>query len=67
MLSVLWGKQTCIRKWSGGSRLNHQNTANSQHLLCDGIGRSGCLETLAVTKVQDAVETIMKDFVSDKS
>jgi len=28
---------------------------------CDGSGRSECLETLAVTKVQDAVEAMLKD------
>jgi len=33
---------------------------------CDGSGRSECLETLAVLKVQDAVEKMMKTFVSDK-
>lgn len=34
---------------------------------CDGSGRSECLETLAVSKVQDAVEEMMNNFSPDKS
>ncbi len=33
---------------------------------CDGSGRSDCLETMTVNKVQDAAEKMMKTFVSPK-
>lgn len=33
---------------------------------CDGSGRSECLETMTVIKVQDAAEKMMKAFVADK-
>lgn len=34
---------------------------------CDGSGRSECMETLAVTKVQSAVEKMLNNLLPDKS
>ena len=33
---------------------------------CDGNGRSKCLDNLSIAKVQDAVETMLNKFVSEK-
>jgi heptosyltransferase-3 len=33
---------------------------------CDGSGQSKCLDNLAVAKVQDAVEKMFNNFVSEK-